>query len=94
VALARQRLGAIDLVETLGREPLALTQASAVVDGHGIPGAIFGTSAVAAYLGAAATPFAKVTDPKPAWDTLLAVERAGLISVDRNVTPARITRTR
>jgi tetratricopeptide (TPR) repeat protein len=144
-----QRLGAIDLVETLGREPLALAQASSVVasstldclgyrdlfvrrrqqiwvaagevpsaamltwalslaraesqlpgmsvrlmlvlvallDGHGIPGAIFSTSAVAAYLGGAATPGSTVTDPKSAWDTLLAVERVGLISVDRNVTP-------
>ena len=147
-----QRLGAIDLVETLGREPLALAQASAVVasstldclayrdlfvrrrqqigvsagempsaamltwtlslaraesllpgtsvrlmlalvallDGHGIPGAVFRTSAVATYLGGAATPFSAVTDPRPAWDTLLAVERAGLISVDRNVTPPSV----
>ena len=147
-----QRLGAIDLVETLGREPLALAQASAVVasstldclayrdlfvrrrqqigvsagempsaamltwtlslaraesllpgtsvrlmlalvallDGHGIPGAVFRTSAVATYLGGAATPFSAVTDPRPAWDTLLAVERAGLISVDRNVTPPTV----
>ncbi len=45
---------------------------------------------MAAYLGAAATPFVKVVDPKPAWDTLLAVERAGLISVDRNVTPPTV----
>ena len=120
-----QRLGAIDLVETLGREPLALAQASSVVasstldclgyrdlfvrrrqqiwvaagempsaamltwtlslaraesllpgmsvrlmlvlvallDGHGIPGAIFSTSAVAAYLGGAATPVSTATDP-------------------------------
>jgi tetratricopeptide (TPR) repeat protein len=141
-----QRLGAIDLVETLGREPLALAQASAVVasstldclayrdlfvrrrqrigipdgempsaamltwtlslaraesllpgtsvrlllplvallDGHGIPGAVFGTPAVATYLGGAATPSSAVTDSQLAWDTLLAVERAGLISVDRN----------
>ena len=112
-----QRQGAIDLVETLGREPLALGQASAVVassnltcrdyrdlfvqrreeiwagadeipsaatvtwvlcleraesllpgpsvrlmlvflallDGHGIPGAVFGTQALIAYLGGAAT---------------------------------------
>ena len=145
-----QRHGAIDLVETLGREPLALAQASSVVassaldcrdyrdlfvrrrqqiwvaagempsaamltwtlslaraesllpgmsvrlmlvlvallDGHGIPGAIFNTSAVAAYLGGAATPFSMVIDPKPAWDTLLAIERAGLITVDRNVDAA------
>jgi tetratricopeptide (TPR) repeat protein len=151
-AYPAQRLGAIDLVETLGREPLALAQASAVVasstldclgyrdlfvrnrpqtqvpvgempsaamltwtfslaraeslrpgrsvrlilafvallDGHGIPGAVFGTPAVAGYLGAAATPFAAVTDPKPAWDTLLAVERSGLISVDRTVTPPAV----
>jgi hypothetical protein len=140
-----QRSGAIDLIETLGREPQALAQASSVVasstldclgyrdlfvrrrqqgwvstgemssaamltwtlclaraeslisgmsvrlmlvlvallDGHGIPGAIFSTSAVAAYLGGA-------TDPKSAWDTLLVVERVGLITVDRNVTPPTI----
>ncbi len=147
-----QRLGAIELVETLGREPLALAQASSVVasstldclgyrdlfvrrrqqiwveagempsavmltwtlslawaesllpgmsvrlmlvlvallDGHGIPGAIFDTAAVAAYLGGAATPFSAVTDAKPTWDTLLGVERAGLISVDRSVTPPTV----
>ena len=147
-----QRLGAIDLVETLGREPLALAQASSVVassaldclgyrdlfvrrrqqicaaagempsaamltwtlslaraesllpgmsvrlmlalvaflDGHGIPGAIFSTSAVTAYLGGAATPRSTMTDPKPAWETLLALERTGLISVDRNVIPPAV----
>jgi tetratricopeptide (TPR) repeat protein len=147
-----QRLGAIDLVEALGREPLALAQASSVItsstldclnyrdlfvrrrqqiwagaadmppaamltwtlslaraesllpgtsvrlmlvlvallDGHGIPGAIFGTSAVASYLGGAATPFSMAADPKLAWDTLLAVERAGLISIDRGVTPPNV----
>jgi tetratricopeptide (TPR) repeat protein len=147
-----KRLGAIDLVETLGREPLALAQASSVIssssldclayrdlfvrrrqqigvgvgempsaamltwtlslaraesllpgtsvrlmlvlvallDGHGIPGAIFSTSAVAAYLGGAATPFSMVTDATSAWDTLLAVERSGLISVDRSVTPPTV----
>ena len=147
-----QRLGAIDLVETLGREPLALAQASAVIasstmdcldyrdlfvrrrqqirpsagempsaamltwtlslalaeslrpgtsvtlmlalvaplDGHGIPGGIFTTPAAAAYLGGAAVPFAAATNPTLAWDTLLAMERAGLISVDRNVTPPTV----
>jgi tetratricopeptide (TPR) repeat protein len=147
-----QRLGAIDLVETLGREPLALGQASAVVasstldclayrdlfvrrrqqtgipdgempsaamltwtlslaraesllpgtsvrlmlalvallDGHGIPGAIFGTPAVTAYLDGAAAASPAVTDPRLAWDTLLAVERAGLISVDRNTMPPTV----
>jgi tetratricopeptide (TPR) repeat protein len=147
-----QRLGALDLVETLGLEPLALAQASSVVassaldclgyrdlfvrrrqqiwvavgempsavmltwtlslaraesllpgtsirlmlvlvallDGHGIPGAVFSTSAVAAYLSGAATPCSVATDAASAWDTLLAVERAGLISVDRSVTPPAV----
>jgi tetratricopeptide (TPR) repeat protein len=147
-----QRQGAIDLIEALGREPLALAQASSVVanstlacrdyrdyfarrrqqigvaagevpsaaavtwtlslgqaesllsgasvrlmlvlvallDGHGIPGAIFSTPAVAGYLGGAVTPFSSAVDPKPAWDALLAIERAGLITVNRAVTPPTI----
>jgi tetratricopeptide (TPR) repeat protein len=147
-----QRQGAIDLIEALGREPLALAQAASVVanstlacrdyrdyfarrrqqigvaagevpsaaavtwtlslgqaesllpgasvrlmlvlvallDGHGIPGAIFSTPAVAAYLGGAVTPFAPAVDPKPAWDALLAIERAGLVSVNRAVSPPTI----
>ncbi|MGH3199000.1 MAG: tetratricopeptide repeat protein [Streptosporangiaceae bacterium] len=147
-----QRQGAIDLIEALGREPLALAQAASVVanstlacrdyrdyfarrrqqigvaagevpsaaavtwtlslgqaesllpgasvrlmlvlvallDGHGIPGAIFSTPAVAAYLGGAVTPFSSAVDPKPAWDALLAIERAGLISVNRAVAPPTI----
>lgn len=141
-----QRLGAIDLVEALDCQPLALAQASSVVagstldcrdyrdlfvrrrhqiqiaagempspamvtctlsleraesllpgpsvrlmlvllallDGHGMPGAIFNTPAVVAYLGAA-TPFSAAADPKPAWDALRALEQAGLISINRNV---------
>src|SRR6266702_714500 len=147
-----QRQGAIDLIEALGREPLALAQAASVVanstlacrdyrayfarrrqqigvaagevpsaaavtwtlslgqaesllpgasvrlmlvlvamlDGHGIPGSVFSTSAVSAYLGGAATPFSAVVDPKPAWDALLAIERAGLVSVNRAVSPPTI----
>jgi tetratricopeptide (TPR) repeat protein len=147
-----QRHGAIDLIEALGREPLALAQAASVVanstlacrdyrdyfarrrqqigvaagevpsaaavtwtlslgqaesllpgasvrlmlvllallDGHGIPGAIFGTSAVAGYLGGGATPFSTAVDPKPAWDTLLAIERAGLVSLNRAVSPPTV----
>ncbi len=141
-----QRQGAIDLVETLGCQPLALAQAASVVassnltcrdyrdfftsrreqmwtgpdempsaamvtwilsleraesllpgasvrlmlvlvalfDGHGIPGVIFGTRAVAEYLGGAAA------DSKPAWDALLAVERVGLIGINRDVTPPTV----
>jgi len=149
-----QRLGAIDLVEALGREPLALAQASSVIanstlacrdyrdyfvrrrqqieaagevssaamvtwtlslgqaetllpgasvrlmvvlvallDGNGIPGAIFGTSAVAGYMTGAAVPFPAAADPKPAWDALLALERAGLVSVNRDVTPPTVRMT-
>ncbi|MGD0062356.1 MAG: tetratricopeptide repeat protein [Streptosporangiaceae bacterium] len=147
-----QRHGAIDLIEAVGREPLALAQASAVIanstlacrdyrdyfarrrqqigvaagevpsaaavtwtlslgqaesllpgdsvramlvfvallDGHGIPGAIFSTPAVVAYLGGAVTPFSTAVDPKPAWDALLAIERAGLITIDRTESPPTI----
>jgi len=147
-----QRQGAIDLIEALGREPLALAQAASVVanstlacrdyrdyfarrrqqigmaagdvpsaaavtwtlslgqaesllpgasvrlmlvfvallDGHGIPGGLFSTHAVASYLGGAVTPFASTVDPKPAWDALLAIERAGLISINRAVSPPTI----
>ncbi len=143
-----QRQGAIDLIEALGREPLALGQAASVIansslacrdyrdyfvrrrqqigvaagevpsaaqvtwtlslgqaetllpgqsvrlmlvlmallDGHGIPGAIFATQSVSAYLGGSHGPeagFGASADPRPAWDALAAIERVGLISVDR-----------
>jgi tetratricopeptide (TPR) repeat protein len=146
-----QRQGAIDLVESLGREPLALGQAAAVVassnltcrdyrdlflqrreeiwagagdipsaavvtwiicleraesllpspavrlmlvflallDGHGIPGAVFSAKALMAYLGGAATPFG-AADPRQVWDVLLALERAGLIVINREVTPPAV----
>lgn len=147
-----QRHGAIDLIEALGREPLALAQAAAVIanstlacrdyrdyftrrrqqigvaagevpsaaavtwtlslgqaesllpgasirlmlvlvallDGHAIPGAVFSTPAVAAYLGGAVTSFSPTVDPKPAWDALLAIERAGLITVNRMASPPTV----
>jgi tetratricopeptide (TPR) repeat protein len=147
-----QRQGAIDLAETLGREPLALGQASAVVassnltcrdyrdlfiqrrdqiwtsadeipsaamvtwtlcleraesllpspavrlmlvflallDGHGIPGAVFGAQALVAYLGGAAAPFSAAADPGQVWNVLLALERAGLIGINRDVTPPTV----
>ena len=147
-----QRQGAIDLVETLGREPLALGQASAAVassnltcrdyrdlfiqrrdeiwasadeipssamvtwvlcleraesllpspsirltlvflallDGHGVPGAVFGTRALIAYLGDVATPYPAAADPRQVWDVLLAIERSGLIDINRDVTPPTV----
>jgi tetratricopeptide (TPR) repeat protein len=145
-----QRQGAIDLIEALGREPLALGQAAAVIansslacrdyrdyfvrrrqqigvaagevpsaasvtwtlslgqaetllpgqsvrlmliliallDGHGIPGTIFATQSVSAYLGwsPGAAGFGASADPRgpqSVWDVLAAIERVGLISVDR-----------
>jgi tetratricopeptide (TPR) repeat protein len=146
-----QRQGAIDLVETLAREPLAIGQAAAVIassnltcrdyrdlfaqrrdqiwasaeeipsaamvtwilcleraeslvpgpavrlmlvflallDGHGIPGALFGTPALLTYLGVTITPFA-AADPRHVWDVLLAIERVGLISTNRIVTPPTV----
>jgi tetratricopeptide (TPR) repeat protein len=150
-----QRHGAIDLIDALGREPLALAQAAAVIanstlacrdyrdyfvrrrqqigvaqgevpsaasvtwtlslgqaeqllpgqsvrlmlvllallDGHGIPGAIFNTQAVSGYLGAAAG-YGVPVDTKPAWDALLIIERAGLISIDRTEAPPTVRMSR
>ena len=147
-----QRQGGIDLIEALGREPLALAQAAAVVanstlacrdyrdyfvrrrqqigvaagvvpsaasvtwtlslgqaeqllpgqsvrlmlvllallDGHRIPGAVFDTQSVSVYLGGTAVGFGTPVDPQPAWDALLIIERAGLISINRGEAPPTI----
>jgi len=141
-----QHQGAIDLIEALGREPLALAQAASVIsnsnlacrdyrdyflrrrqqirvgpgevpsaasvtwslslgqaeqlrpgdsvrrmlvflallDGHGVPGTLFSTPSVSAYLATSGPAFAAVVDPKPAWETLAAIERAGLITISRS----------
>ena len=146
-----QRQGAIDLVETLGREPLALGQASAAIassnltcrdyrdyfvqrrqeiwagadeipsaasvtwilsleraesllpspsvrlmlvflallDGNGIPGPLFSTQALFSYLGGDPTS-PNAADPRQARDVLLALERAGLIIISRDVTPPAV----
>src|SRR5487761_283518 len=137
-----QRLGAIDLTEDLGCEPMALAQAGAVIassaqtcrdyrdrfahrreqlaetgaadpsaaaitwtlsvdqaerlspggsielllaigallDGHEIPGAVFTTSATCRYL--AEDGAAEPADPERAWDGVLSLERAGLLTID------------
>ena len=147
-----QRHGAIDLIEALGREPLALAQAAAVIanstlacrdyrdyfvrrrqqigvaagevpsaasvtwslslgqaetllpgqsvrlmlvliallDGHGVPGAVFNTQSVSVYLGGAAVGFGTPVDPKPAWDAVLICERAGLITINRAEAPPTV----
>ena len=147
-----QRHGAIDLIEALGREPLALAQAAAVIanstlacrdyrdyfvrrrqqigvaagevpsaasvtwslslgqaetllpgqsvrlmlvlmallDGHGVPGAVFNTQSVSVYLGGTAVGFGTPVDPKPAWDAVLICERAGLITINRAEAPPTV----
>jgi tetratricopeptide (TPR) repeat protein len=147
-----QRQGAIDLVDTLAREPLALAQAAAVVassnltcrdyrdffisrreqlwpgsdetlsaamvtwilsleraesllpgesarlmlvlvallDGHGIPGGVFGAQAVAEYLGGAAAQASAAAESQRAWDALLVLEQTGLISINREVAPPTV----
>ena len=93
-----RRAAAVTWTLSLGQAESLLPGASvrlmlvlvALLDGHGIPGAIFSTPAVAAYLGSAVTPFSTAVDPKPAWDALLAIERAGLITVNRAVSPPTI----
>jgi tetratricopeptide (TPR) repeat protein len=147
-----QRHGAIDLIEALGREPLALAQAAAVIanstlacrdyrdyfvrrrqqigvaagevpsaasvtwtlslgqaetllpgqsvrlmlvliallDGHGVPGAVFNTQSVSVYLGGTTVGFGTPVDPQPAWDALLICERAGLITINRAEAPPTV----
>jgi tetratricopeptide (TPR) repeat protein len=53
----------------------------ALLDGHAMPGAVFSSTAVTGYLGG---------DVKRVWDVLAALERAGLISIDRHPTPTRL----
>jgi len=147
-----QRQGAIDLIEALGREPLALAQAAAVIanstlacrdyrdyfvrrrqqigvaagevpsaasvtwslslgqaetllpgqsvrlmlvlvallDGYGVPGAVFNTQSVSVYLGGTAVGFGTRVDPQPAWDALLICERVGLITINRAEAPPTV----
>jgi tetratricopeptide (TPR) repeat protein len=147
-----QRQGAIDLIEALGREPLALAQAAAVIanstlacrdyrdyfvrrrqqigvaagevpsaasvtwtlslgqaetllpgqsvrlmlvlvallDGYGVPGAVFNTQSVSVYLGGSAVGFGTPVDPQPAWDALLICERAGLVTINRAEAPPTV----
>ena len=147
-----QRQGAIELIDALGREPLALAQAVSVIansslacrdyrdyfarrrqqigvaagevpsaasvtwtlslgqaeqplpgqsirlmlvliallDGHGIPGAIFNTQSVSTYLAGPPVGSGEFIDVKPAWDALLVIERVGLITINRTEAPPTI----
>jgi tetratricopeptide (TPR) repeat protein len=61
---------------------------AALLDGHGIPGAVFTTSSVCAYLAAGGTPgTGPEVAPNVAWGALLSLERVGLLTVDPATTP-------
>jgi tetratricopeptide (TPR) repeat protein len=55
---------------------------AALLDGHGIPGAVFTSSAACGYLARDSAP-----DPGGAWNALLTLERAGLLTIDTATTP-------
>ena len=55
----------------------------ALLDGHGIPGAVFSAPSIAAYLDRSGDPSSPAAGPKPAWDALLVLERVGLITIHR-----------
>ena len=54
---------------------------AALLDGHGIPGTVLTAPATCQYL--AGQDAARPPDPQRAWSALLALERAGLVAVDR-----------
>ncbi len=150
VADPHQRVGAADLAQDLGCEPLALAQATAVIassaltcrdyrvrfarrreqfagtassdppaaavtwtlsvnqaerlspdgavgvllalggllDGQGIPGDVFTTPAACQYFAEAGA--SELASPERAWDGVLSLDRAGLVTVDSAVKPALV----
>jgi tetratricopeptide (TPR) repeat protein len=61
---------------------------AALLDGHAIPGAVFATPATCEYLGEGAG--GSAVDPGVAWNALLSLERAGLLTVDSATTPPTV----
>jgi len=65
---------------------------AALLDGHGIPGIVFTTSATCRYLtgeGDAGAP-----DPGRTWSALVALEQAGLLAIDQASTPPTVRMSR
>jgi tetratricopeptide (TPR) repeat protein len=60
---------------------------AALLDGHGIPGAVVTTPAVSEYLAAGT---GTAMDPNRAWGALLSLERAGLLVIDPATTPPTV----
>jgi tetratricopeptide (TPR) repeat protein len=70
----------------IGAAQLLLALA-ALLDGHQIPGQVFTTSAACGYLLEGG---AQVADPRHAWDTVLSLERVGLLAIDSASRPPTI----
>jgi tetratricopeptide (TPR) repeat protein len=64
---------------------------AALLDGHAIPGAVFATPATCEYLGEGGG--GAPVDPTVAWNALLGLERAGLLTVDPATTPPTVRMT-
>jgi tetratricopeptide (TPR) repeat protein len=63
----------------------ALVTLAALLDGHGIPGAVFTTAAVGGYLAenvAVRDPGAPPADPQRTWNAIGSLRQAGLLTVD------------
>ena len=66
----------------------SLVTLAALLDGHGIPGAVFTTKAAGEYLigdGAAPPP-----DPQRSWNAVLSLKQAGLMAIDPPGTPPAV----
>jgi tetratricopeptide (TPR) repeat protein len=64
---------------------------AALLDGHGIPGAIFTTSSACGYLTAGdISGTGHEVEPNAAWSALLSLDRAGLLTMDPATTPPTI----
>ena len=61
---------------------------AALLDGHGIPGAVFASSAAGEYLARAGA--RGPADRERAWGALLTLERAGLLAIDMSSTPPTV----
>jgi tetratricopeptide (TPR) repeat protein len=59
----------------------------ALLDGHGIPGAVFSTSAIAGYVGGGSAPDQA---QRRTWDALHVLDRAGLLSIDGRENPPAV----
>ena len=59
-----------------------------LLDGHGIPGALFTTSAACGYLAGGSA--RRAAEPKGAWSAILVLDQAGLLTIDTG--PARTVR--